>query len=110
MRKEAPLLYARIRSLGIKGIGGYEVELETSIASGLPRLDMVGLPDAAVKEAADRVRAAIKHNGWDFPVSRITVNLAPADTTTCRCCWASWPPRGRSSPRRRTTCFSESCP
>ncbi len=73
-------MYARIRSLGIKGIGGYEVELETSIASGLPRLDMVGLPDAAVKEAADRVRAAVKHNGWDFPVSRITVNLAPADT------------------------------
>ncbi len=73
-------MYARIRSLGIKGIGGYEVELETSITSGLPRLDMVGLPDAAVKEAADRVRAAVKHNGWDFPVSRITVNLAPADT------------------------------
>ncbi len=73
-------MYARIRSLGIKGIGGYEVELEVSISSGLPRLDMVGLPDAAVKEAADRVRAAIKHNGWDFPVSRITVNLAPADT------------------------------
>ena len=73
-------MYARIRSLGIKGIGGYEVELEVSIASGLPRLDMVGLPDAAVKEAADRVRAAIKYNGWDFPVSRVTVNLAPADT------------------------------
>ena len=73
-------MYSRIRSLGIKGIGGYEVELETSISSGLPRLDMVGLPDAAVKEAADRVRAAVKHNGWDFPVSRITVNLAPADT------------------------------
>ncbi len=73
-------MYARIRSLGIKGIGGYEVELEVSVTSGLPRLDMVGLPDAAVKEAADRVRAAIKFNGWDFPVSRITVNLAPADT------------------------------
>ena len=73
-------MYSRIRSLGIKGIGGYEVELEVSISSGLPRLDMVGLPDAAVKEAADRVRAAVKHNGWDFPVSRITVNLAPADT------------------------------
>ena len=73
-------MYAKVRSLGIKGIGGYEVELEVSIASGLPRLDMVGLPDAAVKEAADRVRAVIKYNGWDFPVSRITVNLAPADT------------------------------
>ncbi len=73
-------MYARIRSLGIKGIGGYEVELEVSITSGLPRLDIVGLPDAAVKEAGDRVRAAVKYNGWEFPVSRITVNLAPAGT------------------------------
>jgi magnesium chelatase family protein len=73
-------MYARIRSLGLKGIGGYEVELEVYISSGLPRLDIVGLPDAAVKEAGDRVRAAIKNNGYDFPVSRVTVNLAPADT------------------------------
>ena len=73
-------MYARIRSLGLKGIGGYEVELEVYISSGLPRLDIVGLPDAAVKEAGDRVRAAIKNNDFDFPVSRVTVNLAPADT------------------------------
>lgn len=73
-------MYARIRSLGLKGIGGYEVELEVYITSGMPRLDIVGLPDAAVKEAGDRVRAAIKNNGYDFPVSRVTVNLAPADT------------------------------
>jgi magnesium chelatase family protein len=66
--------------MGLKGIGGYEVELEVYISSGLPRLDIVGLPDAAVKEAGDRVRAAIKNNGYDFPVSRLTVNLAPADT------------------------------
>ncbi len=73
-------MYSRIRSLGLRGIGGYEVELEVYISSGLPRLDIVGLPDAAVKEAADRVRAAIKNNGYEFPVSRVTVNLAPADT------------------------------
>ena len=73
-------MYARIRSLGLKGIGGYEVQLEVYISSGLPRLDIVGLPDAAVKEAGDRVRAAIKNNGYEFPVSRVTVNLAPADT------------------------------
>ena len=73
-------MYAKIRSLGLKGIGGYEVELEVYISSGLPRLDIVGLPDAAVKEAGDRVRAAIKTGGFDFPVSRVTVNLAPADT------------------------------
>lgn len=73
-------MYAHIRSLGLRGIGGYEVQLETYISSGLPRFDIVGLPDAAVKEAGDRVRAAIKNSGFDFPVSRITVNLAPADT------------------------------
>ena len=73
-------MYAKIRSLGLKGIGGYEVELEVYISSGLPRFDIVGLPDTAVKEAGDRVRAAIKTGGFDFPVSRITVNLAPADT------------------------------
>ena len=73
-------MYAKIRSLGLKGIGGYEVELEAYISSGLPRFDIVGLPDAAVKEAGDRVRAAIKNNGLDYPVSRVTVNLAPADT------------------------------
>ena len=73
-------MYSKIRSLGLKGIGGYEVELETYISSGLPRFDIVGLPDTAVKEAGDRVRAAIKNNGFDYPVSRITVNLAPADT------------------------------
>lgn len=73
-------MYGRIRSLGLRGIGGYEVQLEVYVSSGLPRLDIVGLPDAAVKEAADRVRAAIKNNGYEFPVSRVTVNLAPADT------------------------------
>lgn len=72
-------MYARIRSLGLRGIGGYEVELEVYISSGLPRFDIVGLPDTAVKEAGDRVRAAIKNNGLDYPVSRITINLAPAD-------------------------------
>ena len=73
-------MYSRIRSLGLRGIGGYEVELETYISNGLPRFDIVGLPDTAVKEAGDRVRAAIKSGGWDFPVSRVTVNMAPADT------------------------------
>ncbi len=73
-------MYAKIRSLGLRGIGGYEVQLELYISSGLPRFDIVGLPDAAVKEAADRVRAAVKNGGYDFPPSRITVNLAPADT------------------------------
>ena len=73
-------MVSRIRTLGLKGIGGYEVEVECSTAQGLPDFSIVGLPDAAVKEARDRVRAAVKNCGLSFPVSRITVNLAPADT------------------------------
>jgi magnesium chelatase family protein len=68
----------RIRSLGLHGVTGYEVTAECDLSGGLPNFDIVGLPDAAVKEARDRVRAAIKNSGFTFPVSRITVNLAPA--------------------------------
>lgn len=73
-------MVSKIRSLGIKGIGGYEVSVECFLSSGLPAFDIVGLPDTAVKEARDRVRAAIKNAGLSFPISRLTVNLAPADT------------------------------
>ena len=72
-------MFSRIRSLGVSGVGGYEVSVEVNISSGLPAFDIVGLPDAAVKESRERVRAAIRNNGFSFPVSRITVNLAPAD-------------------------------
>ena len=67
-----------VRSLGLSGISGYEVSVECFLSGGLPAFDVVGLPDAAVREARDRVRAAIKNCGAKFPVSRITVNLAPA--------------------------------
>ena len=67
-----------VRSLGLNGISGYEVRAECFLSGGLPAFDVVGLPDAAVREARERVRAAIKTGGAKFPVSRITVNLAPA--------------------------------
>lgn len=67
-----------VRTMGISGIRGSAVTAECFISSGLPGFDIVGLPDAAVKEARDRVRAAAKSSGLRFPVSRITVNLAPA--------------------------------
>jgi len=70
---------SKIRSLGLGGIKGYEVSVECYLSSGLPAFDIVGLADTAVKEARERVRAAIKTCGLDFPISRITVNLAPAD-------------------------------
>jgi len=67
-----------VRSLGLHGVTGYEVMAECDLSSGLPAFTIVGLPDAAVSEARERVRAAIKNCGFTFPVSRITVNLAPA--------------------------------
>ena len=69
-----------VRTLGINGIHGSLVSAECYISNGLPGFDIVGLPDAAVKEARERVRAAAKNSGFTFPVSRITVNLAPANT------------------------------
>jgi len=67
-----------VKTLGISGINGSLIAAECYISNGLPGFDIVGLPDAAVKEARDRVRAAAKSSGLAFPVSRITVNLAPA--------------------------------
>ena len=72
-------MLCEVRSLGLSGIAGYEVKAECDLSAGLPAFEVVGLPDAAVKEARDRVRAAIRNCGFPFPVSRITVNLAPAD-------------------------------
>ena len=71
-------MFSRIDSLGLQGIDGYEVTVECYITNGLPGFDVVGLPDTAVKESRERVRAAIKNCGFKFPVSRITLNLAPA--------------------------------
>ena len=68
-----------VHTLGITGIQGSEVVAECYISNGLPGFDIVGLPDAAVKEARERVRAAAKNSGLTFPTSRITVNLAPAN-------------------------------
>ena len=67
-----------LKTLGISGIQGNLITVECYISNGLPGFDIVGLPDAAVKEARDRVRAAAKSSGLAFPISRITVNLAPA--------------------------------
>ena len=72
-------MFSRIKSVGIFGIDSYMIEIEADVSGGLPCFDIVGLPDAAVKEARDRVRSAIKNCGFKFPQSRITINLAPAD-------------------------------
>ncbi|MBQ8898583.1 MAG: YifB family Mg chelatase-like AAA ATPase [Clostridia bacterium] len=73
-------MISRIWSTGINGIDGYALSCECFLSGGLPAFDVVGLPDAAVRESRERVRAAIKNCGFEFPMRRITVNLAPADT------------------------------
>ena len=72
-------MVCNVTSLGLNGVTGYPVAAECALSGGLPAFDVVGLPDASVKEARERVRSAVKSSGFDFPVSRITVNLAPAD-------------------------------
>ena len=69
-----------LSSLGLSGISGYRVTVECAVTTGLPNFDVVGLPDTAVKESRERVRAAAASSGLKFPTGRITVNLAPAGT------------------------------
>lgn len=72
-------MFSMIKSVGIFGIDTYMLQIEADVSGGLPCFDVVGLPDTAVKESRNRVRAAIKNSGFKFPTGRITVNLAPAD-------------------------------
>ena len=72
-------MYAHVVSLGVTGLDGYPVTVETHISGGLPKFAMVGLPDSAVRESGDRVHAAARNLGFKWPDRRITVNLAPAD-------------------------------
>ncbi|HBR34836.1 MAG TPA: hypothetical protein DD734_09395, partial [Firmicutes bacterium] len=72
-------MFAKVASGTVIGIDGFPVEVEVDLSSGLPSFDLVGLADTAVKEAKERVRAAIKNSGFSFPGHRIVVNLAPAD-------------------------------
>jgi len=74
-----PIMLARVLSSAVFGIDAYVVEVEVDISQGLPAFATVGLPEGAVKESKDRVKAAVKNCGYDFPSRRITVNLAPAD-------------------------------
>ncbi|MCI9272683.1 MAG: YifB family Mg chelatase-like AAA ATPase [Clostridiales bacterium] len=72
-------MVSHVNSLGLLGMESFLVEVETFLSNGMPAFDIVGLPDAAVKESRDRVRSAMKNCGLTFPVSRIVTNLAPAD-------------------------------
>jgi magnesium chelatase family protein len=72
-------MLAIVKSTVLRGLDGQIVEVEVDVSRGLPCFDIVGLPDTSVRESKDRVRSAIKNSGFEFPVKRITVNLAPAD-------------------------------
>ncbi|MBR6939821.1 MAG: ATP-binding protein, partial [Clostridia bacterium] len=73
-------MFARINSMGLFGMDSYLVGVEVDFGQGgLPRTEVVGLPDTAVSESKNRVRAAIKNSGFSFPQSRVTINLSPAD-------------------------------
>ncbi|GHU51200.1 magnesium chelatase [Clostridia bacterium] len=73
-------MVAKVGSNAVLGISGYPVTVEVCLSPGVPTFDIVGLPDSSVKEAKERVRAAIKNSGLEFPLRRITINLAPAGT------------------------------
>ena len=72
-------MIAKIVCFALQGLEGVPVEVETDVAKGIPAYEMVGLPDAAVKESKERVRSAIRNSGLLFPLGKITVNFAPAD-------------------------------
>ena len=114
-------MYSVTNSFGLNGLRGFAVAVEADVSGGLPAFSIVGLPDSAVRESADRVRAAIKNLGFRFPDRRITINLAPADCaqnrpgirpaaasgaadrqrtvrrSTCRCCLSGRACTGRQS-------------
>lgn len=72
-------MFAKVTSLGVSGLAGYLVQVEADLSGGLPQFNLVGLPDSAVKESSERVRSAVKNLHYQWPPSRITINLAPAD-------------------------------
>jgi magnesium chelatase family protein len=72
-------MLATIESATVIGVQACRVHVEIDVSSGFPTFQLVGLPDASIKESRDRVRAAMRNSGYGFPVSRITINLAPGD-------------------------------
>ena len=72
-------MYSKVNTCVLQGLNGYLVEVEADLSRGLPMFNIVGLPDTAIKESKERVRTAVKNSGYEFPLSRITINLAPAN-------------------------------
>ena len=73
-------MLSKIKCYGLNGIDGFIVSTEVDISIGLPGFDIVGLGDTAIKESKERVKSAIRNSGFSYPINKITVNLAPANT------------------------------
>ena len=73
-------MFSKVFTCALNGLDGYLVQVEADISNGIPAFDIVGLAGTPVKEARERVKAAINNSGYRFPMRRITINLAPADT------------------------------
>lgn len=73
-------MLSKIKSMSLLGVDGYLVDVQVDVAAGMPSWDVVGLPDASVRESKERVKAALRNIGINFPSRKIVVNLAPADT------------------------------
>jgi len=73
-------MISKVLSFGLNGITGYPVEIEIDINTGLPGYDVVGLADTAIKESKERVKSAIKNSAYNYPIHKVIINLAPADT------------------------------
>ena len=73
-------MLSKIKSMSLIGVNGYLVEVQVDVTNGMPSWDVVGLPDASVRESKERVRASLRNEGIDLPSSKIIVNLAPANT------------------------------
>ena len=72
-------MVSNIFSMGLIGMDAYAIKIEADLMTAIPAFEVVGLPDASVKESRDRIRASFKNAGFEFPLARITVNMAPAD-------------------------------
>jgi magnesium chelatase family protein len=98
-------MVAIVSTVAYLGLEARGVEVQVQLSTGIPRFVIVGLPDKAVAESRERVRAALTAIGLALPPKVITVNMSPADLprkaaiSTCRSPLACWPPWGRSMPR-----------
>ncbi|MDE6710489.1 MAG: ATP-binding protein, partial [Oscillospiraceae bacterium] len=73
-------MFAKVRSLGLFGLNAFSVDVEIETSKGTPAFEIVGLADTVVKESRERIRSALRSNGTAFPLAKVIVNLAPADT------------------------------